>query len=63
MVCWSKFGFDIDAISFTMMSVVGIVATCVHFYSIFYMAHDEGFNKFFCLFGAFCLFYAFFSYE
>ncbi|EAK8522589.1 NADH-quinone oxidoreductase subunit L [Campylobacter jejuni] len=48
-----NFGFDIDAISLTMMSVVGIVATCVHFYSIFYMAHDEGFNKFFAYLGLF----------
>ncbi len=30
-----SFGFNIDAISLTMMSVVGVVATCVHFYSIF----------------------------
>ncbi|HEH6015463.1 TPA: NADH-quinone oxidoreductase subunit L [Campylobacter jejuni] len=48
-----NFGFDIDAISLTMMSIVGIVATCVHFYSIFYMAHDEGFNKFFAYLGLF----------
>ncbi|MBM0637320.1 NADH-quinone oxidoreductase subunit L [Campylobacter sp. VicNov18] len=48
-----NFGFDIDAVSLTMMSVVGIVATCVHLYSIFYMAHDEGFNKFFAYLGLF----------
>lgn len=54
-----NFGFDIDAISLTMMSVVGIVATCVHFYSIFYMAHDEGFNKFLLIWG-FLFFLCFF---
>ncbi|TKX31927.1 NADH-quinone oxidoreductase subunit L [Campylobacter aviculae] len=48
-----NFGFNIDVISLTMMSVVGVVATCVHFYSIFYMAHDEGFNKFFAYLGLF----------
>ncbi|TNH35909.1 NADH-quinone oxidoreductase subunit L [Campylobacter helveticus] len=48
-----NFGFDIDAISLSMMSVVGIVATCVHFYSIFYMQEDEGFNKFFAYLGLF----------
>lgn len=48
-----SFGFDIDSVSLTMMSVVGVVATCVHFYSIFYMAHDEGFNKFFAYLGLF----------
>ncbi|MBZ7968858.1 NADH-quinone oxidoreductase subunit L [Campylobacter molothri] len=48
-----NFGFNIDSISLTMMCVVGIVATCVHFYSIFYMSHDEGFNKFFAYLGLF----------
>lgn len=48
-----NFGFKIDAISLTMMSVVGVVATCVHFYSIFYMEHDKGFNKFFAYLGLF----------
>ncbi|MBS4235357.1 NADH-quinone oxidoreductase subunit L [Campylobacter vulpis] len=48
-----NFGFDIDAVSLSMMSVVGIVATCVHFYSIFYMEKDEGFNKFFAYLGLF----------
>lgn len=48
-----NFGFVIDAVSLSMMSVVGIVATCVHFYSIFYMEKDEGFNKFFAYLGLF----------
>ena len=42
-----SFGFSIDSISLVMMSVVGIVASLVHFYSIFYMKDDEGFNKYF----------------
>lgn len=48
-----SFGFDIDSISLVMMSVVGIVATFVHFYSIFYMKEDEGFNKYFAYLGLF----------
>ncbi len=48
-----SFGFDIDSISLTMMSVVGIVASLVHFYSIFYMKEDEGFNKYFAYLGLF----------
>ncbi|MCX2682659.1 NADH-quinone oxidoreductase subunit L [Campylobacter sp. MIT 21-1685] len=48
-----NFGFDIDALSLVMMSVVGVVASCVHFYSIFYMKEDEGFNKFFAYLGLF----------
>lgn len=48
-----NFGFDIDAVSLTMMSVVGVVATCVHFYSIFYMKEDKGFNKYFAYLGLF----------
>ena len=49
----ANFGFCVDSISLIMMSVVGVVATCVHFYSIFYMANDEGFNKFFAYLGLF----------
>lgn len=48
-----NFGFDIDELSLVMMSVVGVVASCVHFYSIFYMEKDEGFNKFFAYLGLF----------
>ncbi|MBZ7976379.1 MULTISPECIES: NADH-quinone oxidoreductase subunit L [unclassified Campylobacter] len=48
-----NFGFLIDSVSLTMMCVVTLVATCVHFYSIYYMEHDEGFNKFFAFLGLF----------
>ncbi len=41
------FGFVADEISIVMMCVVTIVSTMVHIYSIGYMAHDEGFNRFF----------------
>ncbi len=41
------FGFTVDQISIVMMCVVTIVSTMVHIYSIGYMSHDEGFNRFF----------------
>lgn len=41
------FGFVADEISIVMMCVVTIVSTMVHIYSIGYMSHDEGFNRFF----------------
>lgn len=41
------FGFTVDQISVVMMCVVTIVSTLVHIYSIGYMSHDEGFNRFF----------------
>lgn len=47
------FGFLIDNVSLTMMCVVTLVATCVHFYSIYYMENDAGFNKFFAFLGLF----------
>lgn len=48
-----NFGLLIDSVSLTMMCVVTLVATCVHFYSIYYMEHDAGFNKFFAFLGLF----------
>ena len=42
-----NFGFTVDQISIVMMCVVTIVSTLVHVYSIGYMSHDEGFNRFF----------------
>jgi NADH-quinone oxidoreductase subunit L len=41
------FGFTVDQISVVMMCVVTIVSTLVHIYSIGYMSHDDGFNRFF----------------
>jgi NADH-quinone oxidoreductase subunit L len=47
------FGFVVDQISVTMMTVVTLVSTIVHVYSIGYMDHDKGFNRFFSYLSAF----------
>ena len=47
------FGFLVDQVSVTMMMVVTIVSTVVHFYSIGYMDHDKSFNRFFAWLSAF----------
>jgi NADH-quinone oxidoreductase subunit L len=47
------FGFVVDQVSVTMMMVVTLVSTVVHFYSIGYMDHDKGFNRFFSYLSAF----------
>lgn len=47
------FGFMVDQVSVTMMMVVTIVSTIVHVYSIGYMDHDKGFNRFFAWLSAF----------
>ncbi|MDP3466491.1 MAG: NADH-quinone oxidoreductase subunit L [Sulfuricurvum sp.] len=47
------FGFVVDQVSVTMMMVVSIVSTVVHIYSIGYMDHDKGFNRFFSYLSAF----------
>jgi len=47
------FGFVVDQISVTMMMVVTTVSTIVHIYSIGYMDHDKGFNRFFAWLSAF----------
>ncbi|AJC86887.1 NADH-quinone oxidoreductase subunit L [Campylobacter sp. RM16704] len=49
----ANFGFKIDSITLIMMNVVGIVATFVHLYSIFYMKNDKGFNRYFSYLGLF----------
>ena len=49
----SSFGFIIDGISLSMIITILIVSLFVHIYSIGYMAHDAGFNKFFCFLSAF----------
>ncbi len=60
MMTWMKsgnlyipFGFVVDQISVTMMMVVTLVSTIVHIYSIGYMDHDKGFNRFFAWLSAF----------
>ncbi len=47
------FGFVVDQISVTMMTVVTLVSTIVHIYSIGYMSHDKSFNRFFSYLSAF----------
>jgi NADH-quinone oxidoreductase subunit L len=47
------FGFLVDQVSVTMMMVVTLVSTVVHIYSIGYMDHDKGFNRFFSWLSAF----------
>jgi len=47
------FGFLVDEVSATMMVVVTLVSTCVHVYSMGYMEHDKGFNRFFSYLSAF----------
>jgi NADH-quinone oxidoreductase subunit L len=48
-----KFGFLVDQVSAVMMVVVTTVSTLVHVYSIGYMEHDKGFNRFFSYLSAF----------
>ncbi len=48
-----SFGFVADQVSTTMMAVVTIVSTFVHIYSIGYMEHDKGFNRYFSYLSAF----------
>jgi len=47
------FGFVVDQVSVTMMMVVTLVSTVVHIYSVGYMDHDKGFNRFFSYLSAF----------
>ena len=47
------FGFVVDQISVTMMTVVTLVSTVVHIYAIGYMDHDKSFNRFFSYLSAF----------
>jgi NADH-quinone oxidoreductase subunit L len=47
------FGFVVDQISVIMMVTVTVVSTAVHIYSIGYMDHDKGFNRYFSYLSAF----------
>jgi len=47
------FGFVVDQVSVTMMTVVSLVSTVVHVYAIGYMDHDKSFNRFFSYLSAF----------
>ena len=50
---FSGFNFELDFVSLVMASVVNLVSACVHIYSIGYMAHDKGFNRYFAFLSAF----------
>ena len=47
------FGFVVDPVSAIMMVTVTTVSALVHVYSIGYMEHDKGFNRFFSYLSAF----------
>ena len=47
------FGLVADQVSVIMMVTVTLVSTLVHVYSIGYMEHDKGFNRFFSYLSAF----------
>jgi NADH-quinone oxidoreductase subunit L len=47
------FGFAADQVSIIMMVTVTTVSTLVHIYSIGYMDHDKGFNRYFSYLSAF----------
>jgi len=47
------FGFVVDQVSVIMMVTVTTVSALVHVYSIGYMDHDKGFNKYFSYLSAF----------
>lgn len=47
------FGFVIDQVSAIMMVTVTLVSSAVHIYSIGYMEHDKGFNRYFSYLSAF----------
>ncbi len=48
-----SFSFSLDHISIIMLLVVTFVSTMVHFYSIWYMEDDIGFNRFFSFLSLF----------
>ncbi|WP_331775153.1 NADH-quinone oxidoreductase subunit L [Sulfurospirillum sp. 1612] len=47
------FGFTVDNVSVVMMVTVTLVSTVVNVYSMGYMMHDEGYNRFFTYISAF----------
>lgn len=48
-----SFSLMFDHINAVMIFVVTLVSSMVHFYSIGYMSHDKGFNRFFAYLGGF----------
>jgi NADH-quinone oxidoreductase subunit L len=50
---FTSFGFVADPVSMVMMATVTTVSAMIHIYSIGYMSHDKGFNRFFSYLSAF----------
>lgn len=50
---YSSFGFMVDRVSASMMFVVSLVSAMVFVYSIGYMKHDSGFNRYFSYLSGF----------
>ena len=48
-----QIGFLIDQLSATMMVIVTFVSLMVHIYTIGYMSHDPGYQRFFCYISLF----------
>lgn len=48
-----EFGFSLDSINAVMIVVISFVSLFVHIYSIDYMAHDRGFNRYFSFLSGF----------
>ena len=48
-----QIGFLIDELSATMMIIVTFVSLMVHIYTMGYMAHDPGYQRFFCYISLF----------
>ncbi len=50
----ASIGFQVDALTATMLMIVSIVATCVHIYSIGYMHGDDSYYRYFTYLSLFC---------
>ncbi len=51
-----NFGFQIDNLTFLMMSIITGIGFLIHIYSAGYMEHDEGFHRFFAYLNLFIFF-------
>jgi NADH-quinone oxidoreductase subunit L len=51
---WLDLGLFVDSLTIIMVSMVTLVATLVHIFSIGYMREDDRFSRFFAYLGLFC---------
>ncbi|MCG3127137.1 MAG: NAD(P)H-quinone oxidoreductase subunit 2, chloroplastic [Phycisphaerae bacterium] len=49
-----KFGVRLDSLTIIMFFMVALCATCIHVFSVGYMAHDARFPRFFTYLSLFC---------